>query len=222
MKSVFGFRVQLQNPKSRLQNLNPDLHAWTSFIVARKRDCRRSDGNKLWRMKCSKLNHFAIGRGPTSFIRKFCSWVFYDNKSATFLESMLALFRTLAHCIRLKTMAITCMTYSGHQSTLAYSRLWTALEDWTCGTLTTILRYKFELYCFVWMHVKHVYYSHPYPISLTFLLRRYRQQVHIPNQWRHWTVCGGRIQGTRLPWVTMMVTCLFMTLARWENSNKDC
>ena len=64
-------------------------------------------------------------------------------KSATFLDSMLALFRTLGHCIRLKTMAITCMTYSGHQSTLPYSRLWTALEDWTCGTLTTILRYKF-------------------------------------------------------------------------------
>ena len=49
---------------------------------------------------------------------------------------------------------------------------------------------------------------------------RYRQQVHIPNQWRHWTVCGGRIQGTRFPWVTMMVTCSFMTLARWENSKQ--
>ena len=56
---------------------------------------------------------------------------------------MLALFRTLGHCIRLKTMAITCMTYSGRQSTLPYSRLWTVREDWTCGTLTTILRYKF-------------------------------------------------------------------------------
>ena len=130
---------------------------------------------------------------------------------------MLALFRTLGHCIRLKTMAITCMTYSGHQSTLLYSRLWTALEDWTCGTLTTILRYKFELY-FVWMHVKHMYFSHP--VSITLLPCRYQQQVHIPNQWRHWTVCGGRIQGTRLPWVTMMVTCSFMTLARWENSRK--
>ena len=74
---------------------------------------------------------------------------------------MLALFRTLGHCIRLKTMAITCMTYSGRQSTLPYSRLWTALEDWTCGTLTTILRYTFELYYFVSMHVKHMYYSHP-------------------------------------------------------------
>ena len=134
-----------------------------------------------------------------------------------FLESLLALFRTLGHCIRLKTMAITCMMYSGHQSTLPYSRLWTALEDWTCGTLTTILRYKFELY-FVWMHVKHMYYSDP--ISITLLPCRYQQQVLIPNQWRHWTVCGGRIQGTRLPWVTMMVTCSFMTLARWENSRK--
>ena len=80
---------------------------------------------------------------------------------------MLALFRTLGHCIRLKTMAITCMTYSGHQSTLPYSRLWTALEDWTCGTLTTILRYKFELYYFVWLHVKHMYYSHPISIAGT-------------------------------------------------------
>ena len=37
------FALDVQNPKSGFQNLNPDfhLHVWTSFILAGKRDCRR-------------------------------------------------------------------------------------------------------------------------------------------------------------------------------------
>ena len=220
-----GFRVRLQNPKSGFQNLNPDLHAWTTFILARKRDCRRhctmgvsenvvvtETRYEGWSVK--SLIILRLGEGQPPSLENSVLGYF------TTLNLRRFFFRTLGHCIRLKTMVITCMTCSGHQSTLPYSRLWTALEDWTCGTLTTILRYTFELYYFVSMRVKHMYYSHP--ISITLLPCRYQQQVHTPNQWRHWTVCGGRIQGTRLPWVTMMVTCLFMTLARWENSNKEC
>lgn len=171
---------------------------------------RRQHGQHLFNMAVFRLD----SRG--TFLATLWQWLvevcrkMFDGRKKTNVKFFICC-RTHGHCIHLKTMVIMCMMCSGHQSTRHYSRPWMAQGDWTYGTLTMIQRCKspsrlFD--CIIKMTFLFTFYTHVCSFC------RCQQRTRIPSQWRHLTVCVGRILVTRSLWAMMMVTCLFMMLAR--------
>ena len=51
MKSVFGFRVRLQNPKSRFRNLNPEVEVIVLYLAGSNNNNNNNNSKTLNRVK---------------------------------------------------------------------------------------------------------------------------------------------------------------------------